>query len=155
MQNLRAGHHAVQLNRDLNIEAFRDSRLATSRVRVVVHTEGAWPNGMSNNHISAYFLLNDGQSIRVNMVTDEDDNKGVLIWSRQPYQRSNSEITHHDIPLLQPVYIGYLYRAFRWPSLSPNGQLLHRGGLHRYLFSGGRSGCRFWQYVKSLEHSLR
>jgi hypothetical protein len=88
---------------------------------------------MSDNHVSVFLLLGENQgSIRLNMTTEEDDRSGILVWSQEVYQLSNSEIVHFDYRLCYTMQVSALYAWIRlW-------------GLQRYVFSGGGSGCRFW-----------
>ncbi|PVH92351.1 hypothetical protein DM02DRAFT_619998 [Periconia macrospinosa] len=123
--------HVVTPNGDANIAHFRDSRSTFRVIRVVVHTTGRQPSGMSDNHVSIFLLLNNG-AIRLNMTTAEGSISGDLVWSREEYQTSNSQITSFDITLASAVEVGTLYSHIRsW-------------GLQRYTFSGGGSGCRYW-----------
>lgn len=92
---------------------------------------GRQPNGMSDNHVSVFLLLAEG-AVRLNMTTEEGSISGDLIWSWETYQTSNSEITHFDIPLGSAIGMSTLYSYIRF------------WGLHRYVFSGGGSGCRYW-----------
>jgi hypothetical protein len=62
----------------------------------------------------------------------EDDPSGILVWSREAYQLSSSQITHSDYRLRYTMQISALYAWVR------------QWGLQRYVFSGGGSGCRFW-----------
>ena len=127
------GQHAVQLNGDQNIEAFRDDESIVTQIRVVVHTQGAWPNSpLSDNHVSVYLLMGNGRSVRINMATEENDTRGVLIWSQLGYELSNSSIVHFDYSVIPGLKVGHVYQALRTL------------GYHRYQFSGGGSGCRFW-----------
>jgi hypothetical protein len=123
--------HTVTPSGDENIAHFRDSRSTFHTIRVVVHTLGRQPNGMSDNHVSVFLLLNEG-AIRLNMTTEEGFISGELVWSWDAYQISNSAIIHFDIALRFAVEVGTLYNQVRsW-------------GLQRYTFSGGGSGCRYW-----------
>ena len=71
-------------------------------------------------------------AVRVNITTEQDDPTGVLVWSKEPYQLSNSSIIHFDYQLRYTVRVSALYNHIR------------QWGLQRYVFSGGGSGCRYW-----------
>ena len=125
--------HTVTPAGDQNIATFRDSTSTFYIVRVCIHTTGRQPNGMSDNHVSVFLLLGDNQgAVRVNMTTEEDDPTGVLVWSKEPYQLSNSSIIHFDYQLRYTMQVSALYNYIR------------QWGLQRYVFSGGGSGCRYW-----------
>ncbi|KAK7177889.1 hypothetical protein PSPO01_16061 [Paraphaeosphaeria sporulosa] len=128
--------HTVTPNGDGNIAAFRDSQSTFYTLRVCIHTTGRQPNGMSDNHVSVFLLLGENRgSVRLNMTTEEGDRSGVLVWSQEVYQLSNSQITHFDYRLRYTMQVSALYAWIRsW-------------GLQRYVFSGGGSGCRFWVWV--------
>jgi len=133
MEFIRPGDHAVQLNDDLNKSAFADNNEVVLSIRIVVHTTGRWENSaMSNNHVTILLLLSSNRSIQLNMATEEDDSLGVLIWSIRAWQHSNSAIVSKDISLEGRYTVATVYRVLRAP------------GLHRYQFSGGGSGCRYW-----------
>ena len=126
--------HIVALKDDANIQFFQDDDRKFRRIRVVVHTTGAWPNSVhSNNHVTIYLLLEGENSVQVNMTIEEDDIRGRLVWSRHAYQDSNSAITHRDYELELSLEIREFYHAVR-----------DEWGLHRYMFSGGGSGCHYW-----------
>lgn len=133
MNHIGEHQHAVELNRDKHITLFRDDNSVVFQIRVVVHTQGAWPNSpMSDNHVSVFLLVRNGGSVRINMKTDDNDTRGVLIWSQLGYPLSNSSIVHFDYPVVAGLLVADIYQAIR------------EAGLHRYQFSGGGSGCRFW-----------
>jgi ferric iron reductase protein FhuF len=119
----------VNLNEN---QVLADAR-PISHIRVVVHT-GAATDG-SDNHWSIYLLLRAGGSVRVNMVTDYGEIDGRLEWSNLTYLLTNSAIRHWDYPVIMAIEVRHvadtIYRNFR----------------HRYQFSGGGSGCRFWVSV--------
>ena len=108
-----------------------DTRAVTV-VRVVVHTIGAWPNGMSDNHWSIYLLMADGQSVRMNMRAELGDPKGTLEWQSLAYTLTTSAIKHWDFPTKPDVTVKEMY------------DLVMRKGRDQYNMSGGGSGCRWW-----------
>lgn len=92
---------------------------------------GRQPNGMSDNHVSVFLPIGGG-AVRLNMVAEEGYILGDLVWSWESYVVSRSEITHFEIGLGSPLTLRTLYSyIIQW-------------GLHRYTFSGGGSGCRYW-----------
>ncbi|PVH98638.1 hypothetical protein DM02DRAFT_41538 [Periconia macrospinosa] len=128
--------HIVALD-ERNRDYFANSPSTFSRMRVTIHTTGAWPNSPhSDNHVTILLILNEGGAVQVNMRTDAGDRRGQLEWKRVNYQHSNSEIKFVDYDLGAPVQVNTLYTAIRndWK-------------LHQYLFSAGGSGCHFWNYV--------
>lgn len=94
---------------------------------------------MSDNHVSVFLLLEGNQgAVRLNMRTEESDPTGVLVWSEEPYQLSNSQTTHYDYQLRYTMQVSALYAWIRsW-------------GLQRNVFSGGGSSCRFWVCVPCI-----
>ncbi|KIV98463.1 uncharacterized protein PV09_09729 [Verruconis gallopava] len=128
--------HIVALD-DRNIEHFQDNTSVFQRIRVTIHTTGAWPNSAhSDNHVTILLILTMGGAVQVDMRTDEDDRRGQLQWKLVNYQQSQSEIKHFDYDLGAPVQVRTLYRAIR-----------NEWHLHQYLFSSGGSGCHFWNYM--------
>lgn len=126
--------HVVALNEDANIAWFQNDTRKFRIIRVVIHTTGAWPGTPhSDNHVSLYLLLDENTSVQINMMTDEDDLRGQLVWSRHNYQDSNSRIVSRDYEFGQPVEVRQLYHMIRY-----------EWGLHMYMFSGGGSGCHYW-----------
>ncbi len=114
---------------------LRTDGRTVERVRVVVHTLGAWPNGtMSDNHWSIYLILaNNGGSVRMNMKAELDDPKGTLEWSTNlAYTLTNSAIEHWDYMVNPGVTVANMY-----------GLVIGKG-RDQYSMSGGGSGCRFW-----------
>lgn len=113
-------HTVVPGGGDENSAYFRDSNSIFQVIRIVVHTAGRWPNGMSDNHISVFLLLNDG-AVRLNMTTAEGSISGDLIWSWEAYQSSNSEICHLDITLGSAVEVKSLHIFWWWVWMSVLG----------------------------------
>lgn len=72
------------------------------------------------------------------MKTDPPDTKGVLVWSKPKHAKSKSQLAQAEYELETPLEVGELYEAVR-----------HEWHLHRYEFSGGGSGCRYWMYVRA------
>jgi hypothetical protein len=133
MESLTATHHAVGLGGDVNIQKFSENTKKFKHMRFVVHTTGAWPtSGLSGNHISIFLLLPNQESVRINMKTDSNDIKGVLVWSEHDYQTSSSEITHQDYECVE-MEVRQFYNAIRYI-----------WAMHRYQFSAGGSGCHYW-----------
>ncbi|KAL5120647.1 hypothetical protein ACEQ8H_001395 [Pleosporales sp. CAS-2024a] len=114
--------HTIIPNGDQNIAYFRDSQSTFRNIRVVVHTTGRRPNGMSDNHVSLLLLLEKG-SVRLNMrtvkteETEEAAISGDLVWSWETYQTPNSEIIHFDITLGSAIEVSTLY-SYIWNDLS-------------------------------------
>ena len=125
--------HAVGFSGDHNREQFAHDQSIVRKIRVVVHTTGPWPNSpMSDHHVSVYLLLDNGRSVRINMTTQSNDDRGILYWTQLSYQQSNSAIIFFDYDAAAGLMVGHVYSMVR------------EAGLHRYRFSGGGSGCRFW-----------
>ena len=120
------------------LKAFRNNTSPVVTIRLVVVSTGVWPNRMSDNHIHFYLILQQGGAVRINMAAAHDDPKAILIWSQTDYQLSRSAITHWDYAVAAGVLVAHVYRATR------------AQGHHRYIFSGGGSGCRFWACVLSI-----
>ena len=114
-------------------ELYHDTRIV-EKVRVVVHTTGAWPNGMSDNHWSIYFILSGGvSSIRMNMSAERKDPRGILSWSSTLlYTETKSAIQYWDYDTVPGSSIGNIY----WLVMSK--------GRDKYIMSAGGSGCRWW-----------
>lgn len=110
-------------------QAREDTRLV-EKIRVVVHTGHALDQ--SDNHWSLYLLLRDGGSVRVNMATEYEETEGRLEWSNLQYLLTNSALHHWDYPAVQPIQVLHVARS------------IYDRNRHRYCFSGGGSGCRFW-----------
>ena len=128
--------HIVGLRDDKNIKHFDDDRREFKTIRVVVHAVSVAPNGWTENHVSVFLLIRDtDDSVRINMKSDveDDDIRGYLVWTKHDYCMSNSALTHKDYELGQWMQVRTLYTWIR-----------HDWHLHRYDFSGGGSGCRFW-----------
>jgi hypothetical protein len=119
---------------------YFDSNTSTfTKMRVTIHTTGAWPNSVhSDNHVTILLILDDGGAVQLDMRTNEGDRRGQLQWKLVNYQNSSSEIMSVDYQLGAPVQVMTLYSAIRddWK-------------LHQYLFSAGGSGCHYWKYVYS------
>lgn len=106
------------------------------RVRIVVHTTGSWPNGMSDNHWSLYLLLkNESGSVRMNMTAAFDDPTGTLEWTSPSYKLTRSSVNYWDYDFVFNVSVKTVYKMI----LDKN--------RHQYTMSGGGSGCRWWVYV--------
>jgi hypothetical protein len=126
--------HKVALENDQNVHLYRDNRSRFNRIRVVVYTMGAWPNSpISDNHVSVYLLVEGDGSVRINMATEFNDTKGFLQWSQHQYDLTGSAIHIQDYELGLNLEVAEFYRCIR-----------DEWGLHRYQFSAGGSGCRYW-----------
>jgi len=114
-------------------EAQQDIRFV-EKIRVVVHT--GYALDQSDNHWSIYLLLQDGGSVRANMVSSEYGvTVGRLDWSYLQYALSTSAIQHWDFqvtPVIQVLTIA---------------TTIYENNRHQYRFSGGGSGCRYWVYT--------
>lgn len=110
-----------------------DSRMVMS-VRVVVHSTGAWPNLMSDNHWSIYLLLgNDAGSVHMNMIVeDQDDVTGTLKLRSLTYGLTTSQIRYWDFETVTDVTVENIVK------------IIKKNGRDKYEFSGGGSGCRYW-----------
>ncbi|KAF2453023.1 hypothetical protein BDY21DRAFT_367270 [Lineolata rhizophorae] len=114
--------HIVALEEG-NREHFDNNTSKFSRMRVTIHTTGAWENSVhSNNHVTILLILDE----------EEASSDGSLV----NYHHSNTEIKYFDYDLDAPVQVQTLYRAIR-----------NDWHFHRYLFSAGGSGCHYWKYV--------
>jgi hypothetical protein len=105
-----------------------------THVRVVAHTAGPMgPNTpMSENHWSIYLMIDNGTSVRMNMMADPGVRKGRLVWSILQYQHSTSTLKSWDFPVVQHVEVHHVYEL-----------IIHKG-RDQYWMSGGGSGCRYW-----------
>lgn len=135
MQNLGPGEHAVGLASDQNMSLFRQDLREIVSVRLIIHATTIGPNsGISENHVTTYLIIEDSdEAVRIDMRTYLPDIRGVLVWSRREHQVSNSALTFKDYPVHSRVRVRDVYKAIR-----------DEWFLHRYLFSGGGSGCRYW-----------
>ena len=61
-----------------------------------------------------------------------EDRRGYLVWEWLSRDLSHNAVRWHDMNLDQTLEVGQVYRFMR------------ENGLHRYMFHGGGSGCRFW-----------
>ncbi|KAN0083906.1 hypothetical protein V8E54_002994 [Elaphomyces granulatus] len=114
-------------------QAQQDTR-RVEKIRVVVHT--GYALDQSDNHWSIYLLLQDGGSVRANMVTKEYGHPGgYLVWSDLEYDLTNSAIQHWDFPVTQAITVQNVATT------------IYRNNRHLYHFSGGGSGCRYWVRV--------
>lgn len=114
----------------LTAEQVRQDSRGVSDIRVVVHTGGA--KDESDNHWSIYLLLRSGGSVRANMVTGYGETEGRLEWSDLAYPLTNSAIKHWDFQVAMDTEVQHVART------------IYQYNRHRYQFSGGGSGCRFW-----------
>lgn len=110
-------------------QAQQDTRRIAA-IRVVVHIGQALDQ--SDNHWSIYLLIQGGGSVRANMATEYGATEGHLDWFNLEYGLTNSAIHHWDIPVTQAIQVLYIART------------IYTKGRHRYHFSGGGSGCRYW-----------
>lgn len=101
-----------------------------SHIRVVVHVGGAIDG--SDNHWSIYLLVGSGESVRANMVTKHGYVDGRLEWSSLPYSLTNSAIAEWSYPVTMAIEVRHVAAT------------IYQFRRHRYQFSGGGSGCRFW-----------
>lgn len=109
MDHIGEHHHAVELNGDRHITVFRDDNSVVIQIHMVVHTQGAWPNSpMSDNHVSVYLLVGNGRSVRINTATDDNDTRGVLIWSQLGYELSNSSIVYFDYQVVAGLMVAHI-----------------------------------------------
>ena len=116
----------------MSTSAFTNDTRVVTTVRVVVHTTGPWPNGMSDNHWSIFLLLAENISVRMNMTAELNDPTGFLKWTTLNYVLTQSAIEHWDFKTASNVTVSDIYRLVT--------------GNHRdeYKMSGGGSGCRWW-----------
>jgi hypothetical protein len=114
MNSLSEDQHAVQLAGDRNVERFRNNNKTFTWLRFVIHTTGLWPtSGLSDNHASVFAILENNQSVRINMKTDANDIKGVLVWSEHDYELSTSTIRYQDYRLAKEITIAQFYCFIR------------------------------------------
>lgn len=127
--------HIVGID-ERNRDHFANSTATFSKMRVTIHTTGAWPNSpYSDNHVTIFLILNEVKAVHLNMRTDANDRRGQLIWKEVDFRHSHSEIKFFDYDLGSPVQVKTLYGAIRYD-----------WHFHQYLFSAGGSGCHFWKY---------
>ena len=112
--------------------SFGNDKRIIDKVRVVVHTTGPWPNGMSDNHWSIYLLLANDTSVRMNMRASLDDPTGHLEWTSLSYALTNSAISHWDYQAKAGITVGAIHR------------LIYQKRRDKYTMSGGGSGCCWW-----------
>lgn len=113
-------------------EIGADNRLV-KRVRVVVHTQGVWPNStMCENHWSIFLILAHEESVRMNMTADYGNPTGRLEWRSLLYTVSVSTIKSWDYQAASGLSVGQVYH------------LVKCNGRDKYEMSGGGSGCRYW-----------
>lgn len=130
--------HIVALA-EQNREHFEYNTSTFTKMRVTIHTTGAWEGSVhSDNHVTILLILDSGGAVQVDMRTDDGDRRGQLQWKLVNYQHSSSEIRSFDYDLGAPVQVKTLYTAIR-----------NDWSLHQYLFSAGGSGCHYWKYVHS------
>lgn len=125
----------ILLSKSIMSEQVRNDNRIVDKVRVVVHTTGAWPNGrMSDNHWSIFLILANGEgSVRMNMWAAIDDPTGHLEWSPSlAYTTSNSAITNWDYKTVSAISVKKIYTV------------VMDNGRDKYDMSGGGSGCRYW-----------
>jgi len=135
--------HIVALA-EQNREYFDNNTSTFTKMRVTIHTTGAWAGSVhSDNHVTILLILNSGGAVQLDMRTDDGDRRGQLQWKLVNYQHSSSEIKSVDYELGAPVQVMTLYRAIR-----------NDWNLHQYLFSAGGSGCHYWKYVHSRWSNL-
>jgi hypothetical protein len=103
-----------------------------THARVVAHLSQDLGGGMSENHWSIYFLLEGGQSIRINMTAEPGNPRGRIEWTTYEYQLTSSALRHWDYPLVGRITFENVH------------DLVLYCGRDRYQFSGGGSGCRYW-----------
>jgi hypothetical protein len=128
--------HIVALDNGANQAHFENNSSTFSKMRVTIHTTGAWQNSPhSDNHVTIILILNQGGAVQVDMRTDDGDRRGQLVWKLVGYEHSASEIKCVDYDLGAPVAVKTLYKAIRYEWKS-----------HQYLFSSGGSGCHYWKY---------
>lgn len=109
-----------------------DNRMV-KKVRVVVHTQGVWPNStMSENHWSIFLVFAGEESVRMNMTADYGNPTGRLEWRSLLYTVSESTVKSWDYQAVSGVSVGQVY------------QLVMGNGRDKYEMSGGGSGCRYW-----------
>lgn len=133
-----AAQHVVALIEE-NKEYYDQNISTFSRMRVTIHTTGAWPNSAhSDNHVTILLLLDNkhDEAVQVNMRTDTGDIGGQLQWKLVYFEHSITEIKLIDYDLGTPVQVKTLYNVIRndWK-------------LHQYRFSPGGSGCHYWKNI--------
>ena len=109
-----------------------DNRIVV-KVRVTVHTFGAYSSDRSFNHWLIYLLLADGSgSVRANMRAKyEGYNNGLLEWSDLGYTQSTSEIRHWDFDCTTNTKVRDV------------ADCIYQNGREKYDLKEG-SGCRYW-----------
>lgn len=116
--------HIVALDGGLNQARFENNSSTFSKMRVTIHTTGAWPNSPhSSNHVTILLILDQGRAVQVDMRTDDGDRRGQLVWKLVGYEHSGSEIKFFDYNPGAPVAVQTLYRAIRY-----------EWKLHQYFF---------------------
>lgn len=113
-------------------------------VRVVCHTAGrVGTSSASDNHWSLYFLLGGGKSVRFNMRADPGYIDGTLEIHSYNYELSTSTIRYWN-------YSAVKYFTVRMAC----EYLVVRCQYHRYIMSGGGSGCRWWMLARPANEIL-
>jgi hypothetical protein len=103
-----------------------------TQIRVVVHLSQDFGGGHSENHWSIYLLLDGGRSVRMNMTADYGHTTGRLEWFAYDYHLTTSALQYWDYAAAPNLTVKAFYDEL----------ILRR--RHKYRFSGGGSGCRFW-----------
>ncbi|KXS98540.1 hypothetical protein AC579_4792 [Pseudocercospora musae] len=107
------------------------------KVRVTIHNTGAHESSSwSENHVSIYLLVDNGQAVQFNMRTSEDGYvSGSLKIDVRTYQTSNTAIRSIDfLPLMN----------FTPNDLQARVQQFQLGG---YDFTPGGVGCRYYSII--------
>ncbi|KLJ11089.1 hypothetical protein EMPG_13609 [Blastomyces silverae] len=116
-----------------------------AQVRVVVHTTGKASPTTSDNHWSIYLILQGNadspqESVRANMTSDLPHLTGKLVWRSHSFIRPSSALAHWDFETA-PVLAKGISRPIQVNDIAA---LIYTKGRHKYIMSGGGSGCRFW-----------
>ena len=110
-----------------------DNRIVWA-VRVVCHTLGRMgtTTEVSDNHWSIYLVINDQESVRLNMRAKPGYITGNLEVKSYAYSLTSSQVRYWDFQAVPNLPVDYVLR------------LVHQNGRHLYNMSGGGSGCRYW-----------
>jgi hypothetical protein len=116
------------------VPAWTQEQIST--FRLVAHTMGPVAPGaqLSQNHWSLYLLKTGNTSVRVNMMTSEEQNNDMGVFSVKPhdYQISNSAVHYWDLP------------AIGQPQIATILQKMGERQRHKYKMTSNGTGCRHW-----------
>ena len=115
-----------------------DANLIIQTIRVTIHTTGKFFEGdtRSGNHASIYLLIEDGSSIRLNMIkAGPTDRMGTYDPKYCNYHDSTSSIRNFDVQATSGLTVNHVL------------SLVNERRRHIYRLARSGVGCRFWVLV--------